>query len=743
MAKYVLMSLQSDDPPVSAFATTSAGWTGDARVDGAIRLAQRFTHDGGLHLQGWKQIILAAQLDEREAELLLRHVRVRPTKTERRMRSDSASSSQTSARPTSEAQRSAKPTRQVSQDAQRPRSPVPALRQTVELEADAAVAAALRVIDGDRFTARAYKRLLSAEEEVGLARLMRGGGPLASELPESFPGDLAPDATPRRAWDAMLLHNLGLVHSVARKTPTPEGMEDEDLFQYGFFGLARAVQKFDASRGLKFSTYATWWIRQSITRSIADYGSLIRIPVHMHELAQKVRSHQRNLREQGSSAGVADLALDLKLAPSKIEEVLKLSRVSTSLDVIVGEGASLGDFLATTEGGAPSTEALVLRKYRDEWVHQLLHQLSGRSRTVIMLRHGFEDDEEWTLESIGARLGVTRERIRQIEKKEISHLRSLILGRPAESEAEEPRKRAISTRKRVKSKKVAKKDPGRTKTGGLSPQAALWNTKHYLEQRGIRVAFATVKGQQELLITQPSTIVRATGGRIRIDGDSIVWSGGKEKLSPEAPYLAVWRILRATADSAPGRRDKPKPARVKAPLRVYRAVPPRPSTPETRPVQSQRPGPADSAEPLSARLAVSVAAIEKAPLSSEVKNAARELVEHAALKDLTLRLIAGEEVRIRASTLVNSKIVTLWTMSFGVAGADHLPARLKFENRTNILRTQVFVNELANLQFYRERSDQKVSTSIPLTAILESGNSVSIIFCAINAYLDEVAANQS
>ncbi|MEU3169398.1 sigma-70 family RNA polymerase sigma factor [Streptosporangium sp. NPDC006930] len=435
------MRIQPNGVAEARSTTPVAASTGNTRVDSALRLAQRFVQGKALPAAGWKRIIQATQLNEPEARLLFKAaasfgLEVSGTPASDVQQETGISKHRDVSSPPAYAHgKSAEGTARSTAISLEHLGSASHIASSLE-QLTPAVAAAMKVIEDDRRTKRPWKRVLTAEEEVGLAQLMRQDSPLDVELPEDFPSGFEDDSLPRKAWDCMMLHNIGLVHAAAHKNLLPEGMEHDDLAHYGIFGIARAIQKFDASMGVKFSTYATWWAKQSMSRAIADFGSLIRIPVHMHETCQKIRSIQRSLYERGLPAGPADIALIADLTPSKVQEAMKISRVTASLDIIIGDGSSLGDFLATTDH-FPSTESIVLAKLENKWLRSLLKQLPERSAEIVALRHGLYDDDEWTLERVGARFGFTRERARQIELQAMKQLRSLISGeRPARQNKE-------------------------------------------------------------------------------------------------------------------------------------------------------------------------------------------------------------------------------------------------------------------------------------------------------------------
>jgi RNA polymerase primary sigma factor len=272
--------------------------------------------------------------------------------------------------------------------------------------------------------------LLTAEQEVDLAKRIEAG--LFAEHKLDSDADLDPQfrrdlemvaEDGRRAKSHMLEANLRLVVSVAKKY-SDRGLSLLDVVQEGNLGLIRAVEKFDYTKGYKFSTYAMWWIRQAIQRGFADSARTIRLPVHVLEMLSKLSRVERDMHQRlGREPTPEELAVELDRTPDQIEELLRTSRQPISLDSTIGEDGetSIGDLIEDVD--APEASELVDRQLMAEQLRSALDALTPREATIMAMRFGLYDGNPHTLDEIGRALGLTRERIRQLEKQSLSKLR--------------------------------------------------------------------------------------------------------------------------------------------------------------------------------------------------------------------------------------------------------------------------------------------------------------------------------
>ncbi|MEU2236375.1 sigma-70 family RNA polymerase sigma factor [Streptomyces vietnamensis] len=316
-------------------------------------------------------------------------------------------------------------------------------RRQTSAQSGAARASSVRAVGGeiaDRDLVGMYldeiarTPLLDAAKEVELSQTIEAGvyaqqildGEVESEAGGATREELeALVAEGERAKDLFIKSNLRLVVAVARRYPR-SGLPLLDLIQEGNAGLVRAVEKFDYAKGFKFSTYATWWIRQAITRSIADQSRTIRLPVHLVEELGRIRRVQREFnRENGREPEPAEIAAELGSTPERVTDVLDWARDPVSLNMSVDdEGETqFGDLLEDTSAVSPEQSVLTL--LRSEELDDLIGQLDHRTASIIRMRYGIEDGRERTLTEVGKEHGLTRERIRQIEKHALLELKKM------------------------------------------------------------------------------------------------------------------------------------------------------------------------------------------------------------------------------------------------------------------------------------------------------------------------------
>lgn len=302
-------------------------------------------------------------------------------------------------------------------------------RGTVRVDnLEAARHAARDLLEADRWRSKLEDHLLTAEQEVGLCLLFRGDIHPSDALPRDYIAGLPQNTDSYYAFSAMIAHNRKLVHKALTSMGRyPNNSMYEDLEQHGVLGLIRAIEKFDISLGCKFSTYASWWIRQKITRAVIDEEAAIRLPVHVWTAVEKIRKVERKLLEQGKVPNIDDLRLACDISYARAEMYFRLSRRQDviSLDQPVGENITIGDLIVDKFHTLPGPEQALASHFTRQALLQLFRAsaIPERTQQILQLRFGLTDDNPWTLDDIGKEFKVTPERIRQIEKSGLTDLK--------------------------------------------------------------------------------------------------------------------------------------------------------------------------------------------------------------------------------------------------------------------------------------------------------------------------------
>ncbi|MFD5428325.1 RNA polymerase sigma factor RpoD/SigA [Streptomyces sp. NPDC127084] len=429
--------------------TTERGDTSGIRLDQPGRellvgLIRRFTDEGVERSAALMQVIRAARLEAQESQAL--YEAVAAAQEDARHEADTPDVTESAA--PEEGTGLDKVVDDLDSFDEGDGAPdLESLRGTVRVDdMEAARRAARNLLEADRRRVNPHRRLLSAEEEVGLCLLFRGTRNSSDELPDGYLATLPRDSEAYRAASAMVIHNQRLVHKILRGMGRwTGGPMYEDLAQHGMVGLIRAMEKFDVSMGCKFSTYATWWVRQRITRAVINEEAAIRLPVHVWNDVEKVRKQERALLDQGRTPNVDDLTLACELSSAKVTEYLRLAhRVVLSFDQPVGENTFLGELVVDELQRVPGPEQELWSEFEREELFQLFDAclFTDRTRDVLLLRYGFIDGTAWTLEEIGKKFAVTRERIRQIEKRALEDLRIQVGLDPDNPDAQRRREKA-------------------------------------------------------------------------------------------------------------------------------------------------------------------------------------------------------------------------------------------------------------------------------------------------------------
>ncbi|MEU9687661.1 sigma-70 family RNA polymerase sigma factor [Amycolatopsis japonica] len=386
-----------------------------------------------------------------------------------------------------------------------------------QFDRKATEAAARAVMMTDRVHPDRRMTVLTAEQEIGLAYLIRGDQiPISAELPKDYRATL-PDADERAAaFDTFVMHNQGLVRQLSKRI-IGSSFDNDDLHHYGLFGLYRAIEKFDAGLGNKFSTYATNWINQRLQRAVADFDQLIRLPVHVREHVNRIRAVERKLASAQMLITTEAISLHTGLSAAKVDEYRRLSQAVVSLDLRVGTGETdytlLGDYVAVSADLVHDPDTVFDREATAELVESALRSLPEREALILRLRHGFDEEEELTLDAIGHRLGLTRERIRQIETKGKERLKDRLASLEdldSFKAASKPALR-VTARPRSEVSSSGHKDVHQLGQGtGLAGLVQMWGKAQISEAVFLLVEQVVEDGAREVLIK--TDVGRTTNG---------------------------------------------------------------------------------------------------------------------------------------------------------------------------------------------------------------------------------------
>ncbi|MFE1403491.1 RNA polymerase sigma factor RpoD/SigA [Streptomyces sp. NPDC058770] len=412
-----------------------------ARIGRVLGLARKYIAAGAVPAPAFTGLVSLCGLDSAERELLTAALRDEGVTIAAIPAPGRAEASKTSAAAVGETKKSEERPEE-NEPAEGPRAEELGEKGEVLTDLEAAMAAAHARMNEDRFRHTAWKTVLTAEEEVGLSILLKGGPEHLDGKPEETELAALPATdVRRRAYETLVMHNVRLVHKLAQRFQD-QGLDHEDLVQHGVTGVMHAACRFDPSKGFKFSTYATWWARQSLDRAVANEGRLIRIPVHVYEKVRKVAVAEARLTAQGQPVSAGAVAVAANLTVAEVDTVRRISRPTDSLDREIGDGTHLGELVAALHL-APTPEEVLHPKYSRQRVEELLALagLTEREADVMRRRSELVDGEQQTLEEIGKEYGVTRERIRQLETLARDRLKTVLAGGVPEPRVQRKRRR--------------------------------------------------------------------------------------------------------------------------------------------------------------------------------------------------------------------------------------------------------------------------------------------------------------